>query len=353
MAFCGQCGLLLSVQAIRCPRCGFPVTPSWSPEDQNPNDPTIIVSLDKTQRMGPHTTNPNTVAPVDSASFADYDSATQKAFDPASTPPQPTLGASYPGYQQPGTQLAGYSSPGISSPSLQSGNILPGSQQPAPSSPGYETPKAYSVPSTQSAYPNATAPYSAYPPPPAPRKYAPWGFITLALLFVGSTIAFFVIGPTQFAHIFTKTENTPLATTAPQVTPTAQPQVTPTPQDQPTPTPQQPTPSPTLSPVQQAQMVVKNYFDSLNSKDYQSAYNLWQNNPQTYQDFANGFSDTKHDDCVFGETTQLSDGTMQVNITLTATSNSDQQTVYTGYYIVGPMSDGTWKIITAQIAKSP
>jgi hypothetical protein len=114
-------------------------------------------------------------------------------------------------------------------------------------------------------------------------------------------------------------------------------------------TPTQPTP--TLTPEQRAQSVIASYYSAINSKDYQTAYNLWVNYPDSYQNFANGFADTQHDDYQFGQVLQQSDGTMQVNVTLVATSTSYQQTTYQGYYIVGQQPDGSWKIVTASISE--
>jgi hypothetical protein len=110
-----------------------------------------------------------------------------------------------------------------------------------------------------------------------------------------------------------------------------------------------PTPTPTPTAQQQAQAVIDRYFTAINNKDYQTAYNLWANYPDTYQNFANGFADTQHDDHQFGQVLQQSDGTVKVNITLIATSTSSQQTTYQGYYIVGQQSDGSWKIVTASM----
>lgn len=107
---------------------------------------------------------------------------------------------------------------------------------------------------------------------------------------------------------------------------------------------------PSASPEQQAQLVIDHYYTAINNKDYQTAYDLWQNYPDTYQHFANGFADTSSDTYTFGNIAQRSDGTVQVNLTIIATSTSYQQTTYKGHYLVGQQSDGTWKIISAKIS---
>jgi hypothetical protein len=107
---------------------------------------------------------------------------------------------------------------------------------------------------------------------------------------------------------------------------------------------------PSASPEQQARLVIDHYYSAINNKDYQTAYDLWLNYPDTYQHFANGFVDTSYDTYTFGDIVQRSDGAVQINLTLIATSTSYQQTTYKGYYLVGQQSDGTWKIISAKIS---
>jgi hypothetical protein len=111
------------------------------------------------------------------------------------------------------------------------------------------------------------------------------------------------------------------------------------------------TPTTTLTPEQQGQSVVARYYAAVNSKDYPTAYNLWVNNPASYQDFVNGFADTLRDEYQFGQILQRGDGTVQVYLTLVATSTSYQQTTYQGYYVVGLQPDGSWKIVTAKMSK--
>lgn len=111
-----------------------------------------------------------------------------------------------------------------------------------------------------------------------------------------------------------------------------------------------PKPTPPLTPEQQAQSVIARYYTAINDTDYQTAYNLWSKKG-SYQTFVNGFADTKHDDCQFGQVSRQSDGTMQVDITLVVTATSSQRTTYSGYYIVGLQSDDTWKIINGSLTR--
>ena len=105
------------------------------------------------------------------------------------------------------------------------------------------------------------------------------------------------------------------------------------------------------TPEQQARSIIDRYYTAINSKDYQTAYNLWLKYPDSYHKFANGFADTSHDDYTFGNVLQQNDGAVRVNITIIATSTSYQQTTYRGYYIVEQQADDSWKIISAKIYK--
>ncbi len=49
-----------------------------------------------------------------------------------------------------------------------------------------------------------------------------------------------------------------------------------------------------------AQGVLLTYYTDINLKDYASAYHLWQNPPQTYQNFASGFTQTDKVEPYFG-----------------------------------------------------
>lgn len=108
-----------------------------------------------------------------------------------------------------------------------------------------------------------------------------------------------------------------------------------------------------VAPTDQARQVIQSYYDSINQQNYQQAYNLWQNNPQTYQQFQNGFKNTKHDTLSITDTNQQPDGTVRVAVNIKATEkasgNSEKTTIFNGYYIVKQQSSGTWKIIDGQL----
>jgi len=330
MAFCGQCGLLLNPDAQKCPRCGtatdfdaiVPATPT------NTNEATFIARADKTQlKEIPHTPPPQAA--------------------PTSSPSYPVERTSSPGYTP--QSGSGYPIPGVSVP-----NYMPQSASNyAP--PGVSQPGFYPI--TDPGYPSQ--------PPVQPPKKRTWPLVLvvlLALLLGAGTATLFILGPTHLPQMFgSGNVATPTAvptaqpspTTQPQSTPTAQPSPTvqPSPTAQPCPTPQ---PSPTPQVTQQAQASVQQYFTDINNKDYQSAYNIWVNNPQTYAQFQQGFAHTQHDDITLGDAIVQSDGSVQVNITIRSTEDAasgtgTQVSTYQGYYIMGQQADGSWKIVTANI----
>jgi hypothetical protein len=117
-----------------------------------------------------------------------------------------------------------------------------------------------------------------------------------------------------------------------------------------------PTP-PTLSPSQQAQALVQQYYDDINKRDYHAAYNLWGRDPQhpppTYDQFASGYANTQHDDITFGTITPNADGTVTVDLTIVATettSTGTQMSTFQGSYIVG-RQDGAWKLLRSNFSK--
>ena len=305
MAFCGHCGLLQPPNVMYCSRCGFAVTPDEESTGQNADNPTIVSVPDKTeQARGPATSQPG--LGQEPNQFVGYNSQTQRAEQGAHTP--------LPGYY---------------------------GQTPMPvSPPGYISRSDGGPATTQEGPYSGYVPGAVFPGRVQQAKSRRTLWIVLLVLFlvggaiVGVTIAVFAIGPERALQIVGGSG----ATAQPTVIPPTSP-----------PTPVPPTPTPTLTPEQQGQSVVARYYAAINDKDYQTAYNLWVNSPQTYQDFADGFADTQHDDYQFGQVLLQSDGTVQVDVTLIATSTSYQKTTYQGYYIVGQQPDGTWKIITANM----
>ena len=109
---------------------------------------------------------------------------------------------------------------------------------------------------------------------------------------------------------------------------------------------------------QQAQTVLQQFYDNINNRDYQGAYNLLGHmfqQGQSYSNFAGGFTHTQHDNITFDSITPLADGTVKVTITVNATEDAAsgsgvQHSVYKGSYVVG-QENGAWKILSGNLTK--
>lgn len=323
MVFCGQCGLKIPPSVARCPRCGTAVDTMNSDaayDDINTEGATIASlsyppsPLPDSARGGfPQAGTPSSpgnpqklVLQSDDTSIAGPSAATSRVnAQPSGTPPyhtypvQPTSGASYPGYPP------------------QSGIQYP----------------------TQNATYPGYIPYPGAPPQNEPVRQRSRGrivsliVILLGLLVLLAALSFFAYTRLGVGHnlIPGGTTSTPGIVTTPT--------------------------TPTASPEQQAQAIVTQYYDDVNNKNYEAAYNLWvpgTNPSPTLPDFIKGFQYTLHDDLTITKTAQLNDGTVQVSITIVATEQTTtggtKQSTYQGYNIVG-QQNGVWKIQSGKLSK--
>ena len=277
-------------------------------------------------------TSPNYVAGLD-AKYVPNPSFPQLAVPPAmpqyEAPPPPAQPAQY----------AGSAAPASSAPNWQSAKPLTPGSPAMPYSAQPITPYG-----TETAYPARKS------------NLRPWllflaASLVLVLVLGGIFIGRQIAGANANNQSPGTMTNLPPQSTAPIVNPTTgtSPAVIPT--SPPTATP---TPSPTsvLVSPQQAEALVQQYYNYINQKDYQDAYNLLGaklQQGQTYNQFSSGFSNTIHDDVAFGTLTPLSGGTVQVALTLTATETTGTST-FQGYYVVG-MESGSLKLVDAHFNK--
>jgi hypothetical protein len=315
MAFCGYCGFLLPPKVTTCPRCGVAVTPDGKSEYQHAYDATMISTTDRTElsKSSPSSKPEIVQGP---GQFTSENDQTPQVIQPVDIPVLPfeqqTLRSPLPEYYPQA--------------------LIPPSPPPPPNS-------LLSDSSDFSITQSTTYPGFHFPPYPSTTQTKSRRTLLIVLLVlllvigvVGATIL--VVGPNRILQLVRVGETTPQSTA---ILSTSQ---------------STPMPTPTPIPEQQAQSVIDRYYVAINAKDYQTAYNLWVNYPDSYQKFANGFANTLHDDYQFGQITQQSDGTVQVWITLTATETSSKQKTYQGYYIVGQQRDGSWKIIKGHLKAS-
>lgn len=295
----------------RCPRCGTPVEATGDGEKQFPDDPTIFHSGNAPQ--SPQNAPQSQLA----ANNREYISHPQNI--------NPTTNSNAPfSTQTPPYQPAGpYSHPGTSQPGFPAGNQNTYPSQ-GGSYPGYPT-------ASNTDYPGGTLPGL----PSTLRKKSSSGLIlalTALLLVIVLAIGLLIVGSGRIRALLNSNPGGPVATvTVPSQT-------------------TQPSPAgSTITPEQHARSVLERYYNNINNKNYRGAYNLWINNPQSYNEFVSGFARTKSDKISFVKFVRQGDGTLKVYLTIIATTDTNQQNRYQGYYIVGQQPDTTWKISDASI----
>ncbi len=107
-------------------------------------------------------------------------------------------------------------------------------------------------------------------------------------------------------------------------------------------------------PLQAAQAVVQQFHSDINARNYPGAYSQWGadfHSMTEYCTFVKGYSRTRSDDVNIDNTTQLSNGTVQVLATINATEDTDAGTtmkVLHETYIVG-QENGAWRIISGTL----
>ena len=107
---------------------------------------------------------------------------------------------------------------------------------------------------------------------------------------------------------------------------------------------------PTVTPTAEAEQVIQQYYTDINNRDYRAAYALltpgFQSYLGSYNRFAAGYANTKHDDISFGTARQPSAGNVDVVTTiraLEAGSQGDVTSTYRFRYRIVRLN-GVWKI---------
>lgn len=102
-----------------------------------------------------------------------------------------------------------------------------------------------------------------------------------------------------------------------------------------------------------AETTIQQYYDDVNSQNYQAAYTMWASQQESLAKFQSGYSNTRQDILTFGDTVSQTDGSTKVLVTVVATeltsSGGTVQSTYKGYYIVGQRG-GEWKILDGTLS---
>jgi len=94
--------------------------------------------------------------------------------------------------------------------------------------------------------------------------------------------------------------------------------------------------------------VIWQYYDDINSKNYQGAHDLWYPQPQSVADFQAGFGGTTHDDLTINSETAQANGNYYITVTLAATYTDNTQRTLNGYYVVGQVNGG-WRLVDGSV----
>lgn len=302
MVFCGRCGLQLAPGSTRCPRCGGLIEVNVIADDPHLNDPTVI-----SPRRDELQTLP---------------SQPDQYYPPGATPSPPSQVVLRPGEQpsHPGNVYSTYT---------------PMPPVDPVSNPRYESPT----------YPSSSIPgqYGDWntPIPEEPKRHRGGIFAIIAVilfLLIAGGVALAVFNP-QLLQSLKGIQPTPIVTQQQTPGPGSTPTATATP-----------------TPAQEARSVIERYYNDINAKNYQDAYNLWSTayqNSQTYSAFAAGYANTIQDTITIQSLTEQPDGIVQASVTITAneqTSSGPVVSTYQGTYVIG-VENGFWKFLSGHFSK--
>lgn len=297
MVFCGQCGLQVPPGKMACPRCGTPTEPEFDliAEDTHENDPTIAAI----SSYGPDYSRPleAPASPQQQKLVLRPDGIEQNFGGQAANDPTSMMGVGYQDY-----------------PSYdQRAPVIPSQPNIDPSYPSY-------TPQADQGYQPLADQYGAIAAQ-APVRKQKGRTVALLLILLGLLV---ILGALS---LFLLKQNGLLGGNS-------------------------------TSPSQQAQALISQYYNDVNHRDYQSAYNLWafssKHPAQPYNQFVAGYARTQHDDITFDKITPLADGTVRVSITIHASEGKTPafvtQHTYQGFYLVG-QQNGVWKILNGNFKK--
>lgn len=115
-------------------------------------------------------------------------------------------------------------------------------------------------------------------------------------------------------------------------------------------------PASSLSLTDNAKTMIQAFYDDVNGKDYQDAFNMTKDGfGSDYKTFVDGYHSTKHDDISFNEIKELTNGNVQVTITIRATedcSTGERISDYYERYTLG-QDHGVFLILEGHYTQTP
>jgi len=301
VVFCGQCGLQLSPDIARCPRCGTmtEIAADSNIEPLQADAPTIEATYIQRPQATMYPDVPQqafSATPPDSQKLILHAGSNGGyGYTPASGNEQ-TSAMNAPNYHAHASTPLDFQ---VDTPySTQPDNV----HYPIQTSTIYPSqPGNYAAPGSTyaEAIPPGGAALSGYQPQSA-KKRGRGGvalLVVVALLLILGIGGFFVV---QRSHLFGNPVSPVTSGTSGNGGTT------------------QNTP---LTPTEQAKALVEHYYSAINNKNYPEAYGLWRwgANGPTLVAFENGYANTEHDELTIRNATQLADGTVSVLLTVVAT----------------------------------
>jgi len=101
------------------------------------------------------------------------------------------------------------------------------------------------------------------------------------------------------------------------------------------------------------------YYDAINARDYQRAYNLWESPPSSFEQFAKGFAETSHVRILVEPSVPVEGAAgsvfAQISTIVVASTSKGTDRVFAGCYVMrrSNVEDRGWHIYRANISVAP
>jgi hypothetical protein len=101
------------------------------------------------------------------------------------------------------------------------------------------------------------------------------------------------------------------------------------------------------------------YYDAINARDYQRAYNLWESPPSSFQQFAKGFADTSQVRILVEPSARVEGAAgsvfAEISTIVVAAARNGTERVFAGCYVLrrSNVENRGWHIYRANISVAP
>ncbi|RXY98912.1 hypothetical protein [Fictibacillus sp. S7] len=109
-----------------------------------------------------------------------------------------------------------------------------------------------------------------------------------------------------------------------------------------------------LGEKEEAEQMLRDYFDNLNKRDFMLAYEKWDNNwkhRHSYDNFEAGYADVQNYLDYYVTSTLSSDNGVTLEGSITAEEGYPEQIYFYQFTYETKEIDGTWKIVSGKLKK--